>query len=103
MKSQSTPATAHRMPIASSQSCVYRHACFHDPVTHNPASGTIANWLGMHNYSWYNTAALIVLERAGFTGADVPLDHMINERDTATLASDADKALNPQFDLERMA
>lgn len=73
------------------------------PSTGCPASGTIANWLGMHNYNWYNTAALIVLERAGFTGADVPLDHMINERDTATLASDADKALNPQFDLERMA
>lgn len=73
------------------------------PSTGCPTSGNLADWLGMHNYSWYNTAALIVLERAGFTEASVPLDYMINERDTSTLASDATKAFDPQFDLERAA
>lgn len=54
MKSQSTPATAHRMPIARIQSCVYRHACFRDPVTHNPASGTTANMAMMYGSALRN-------------------------------------------------
>lgn len=54
MKSQSTAATAHKMQIARNQSLVYRHACFHDPVTHNPASGTIASMARMYGNALRN-------------------------------------------------
>lgn len=43
MIKNSTPATAAISAMTRSQSRVYRHACFQDPVTHSPASGTTAS------------------------------------------------------------
>lgn len=37
------PAAAASMAITRIQSRVYLHACRHDPVTQNPAIGTMAN------------------------------------------------------------
>lgn len=73
------------------------------PSTGCPVDGSIlADWLGMHNYSWYNLAALIMLERAGLN-VTTALNHLIASRDSSTLASDATKALDPQFDLQEAA
>lgn len=41
MNSAMTPAAAARIAMTRSQSFVYRHAWRQDPVTQNPASGTI--------------------------------------------------------------
>lgn len=73
------------------------------PSTGCPVSGVYGNFLGMHNYPWYGLAAAIVLERAGVSGASTYADYMVGERNGATLASDADKAVNPQFDLQETA
>lgn len=73
------------------------------PSTGCPVSGVYGDFLGMHSYPWYATAAAIMLERAGVTGAATVAAYMVGERDGATLASDAVKAENPQFDLERAA
>lgn len=73
------------------------------PSTGCPVSGVYGTFLGMHNYPWYGTAAAIMLERAGVSGASTLAAYMVAERDGATLASDSLKAENPQFDLERAA
>jgi len=73
------------------------------PSTGCPVDGSIlANWLGMHAYSWYNLAALIMLDRAGLN-VTAALNHLIASRDSSTLAPDADKAFDPQFDLQEAA
>jgi len=73
------------------------------PSTGCPVDGSIlANWLGMHAYSWYNLAALIMLDRAGLN-VTTALNHLIASRDSSTLAPDADKAFDPQFDLQEAA
>lgn len=42
-----TAATITVQTITCAQARLYRHACFHEPVTHRPASGTTASITSM--------------------------------------------------------
>lgn len=68
-----------------------------------PSSGTLSSFADPHNYSVYRKAVAALWERAGNAKAEAEADYLDGEYTSQGGPTDANWALNPQFDLERAA